>query len=326
MAAADVELYEQDLAEPRTRPRAGRSADRPPVSGRRGGPGATGLRARRAWRRRPARRRPIAARLTRWHRFRVSSRSVPSRGCCMTLVPRCASITSCSSHHSRSCGCARGSAPRTPRTPLARVARVLGTEPRQRVAAVASRCGVMPPSPGSTISHEADTAVRIEMVRRPEHDRGRTVPGEDLGHRPEQVGRVRVNRVDQRDQLVDVAVELAGIGARDVVGKRELRPREGEQRPALRRVESQRAGERVEHLGRRVDVAPCSSHVYQDTPTPANAATSSRLSPGVRRRPPLSGSPTSAGDSRARRERRNARSSSRRVGEDRTAIVRRRPL
>ena len=71
---------------------------------------------------------------------------------------------------------------------------------------------------------------------------------------------------------------------------------------------------------------PCSSHVYQDTPTPASAASSSRLRPGVRRRPPSSGSPTSAGDSRARRERRNARSSSRREGEEATAMIRPRRL
>jgi hypothetical protein len=62
--------------------------------------------------------------------------------------------------------------------------------------------------------------------------------------------------------------------------------------------------------------------VYQDTPTPAKEASSSRLRPGVRRRPPLSGSPTSAGESRARRERRKALSSSRREGEDATAMLR----
>ena len=32
---------------------------------------------------------------------------------------------------------------------------------------------------------------------------------------------------------------------------------------------------------------PCSSHVYQVVPTPASCETSSRRSPGVRRRPPL---------------------------------------
>ncbi|CDH31055.1 hypothetical protein XBI1_1260076 [Xenorhabdus bovienii str. Intermedium] len=39
---------------------------------------------------------------------------------------------------------------------------------------------------------------------------------------------------------------------------------------------------------------PCSSHVYQVRPTPAKAATSSRLNPGVRRRP-ICGNPTDSG-------------------------------
>ena len=52
---------------------------------------------------------------------------------------------------------------------------------------------------------------------------------------------------------------------------------------------------------------PCSSHVYQVVPTPASSATSSRRRPGVRRRVP-GGRPTSAGDRRARRERRKSAS------------------
>jgi hypothetical protein len=56
---------------------------------------------------------------------------------------------------------------------------------------------------------------------------------------------------------------------------------------------------------------PCSSHVYQVKPTLASWATSSRRRPGTRRTP-QSGSPASAGRSRARRERRNAPSSRRR--------------
>src|SRR4051812_28688496 len=55
---------------------------------------------------------------------------------------------------------------------------------------------------------------------------------------------------------------------------------------------------------------PCSSHVYQVTPTPACWATSSRRRPGVRRRPP-SGSPRTPGERRSRRERRNEASSRR---------------
>jgi hypothetical protein len=55
---------------------------------------------------------------------------------------------------------------------------------------------------------------------------------------------------------------------------------------------------------------PCSSHVYQLTPTPAKSATSSRRSPGVRRRVPL-GSPTLLGARRERRTRRNEASSER---------------
>ena len=53
---------------------------------------------------------------------------------------------------------------------------------------------------------------------------------------------------------------------------------------------------------------PCSSQVYQVTPTPASCATSSRRSPAVRRRCPP-GSPTSSGVIRSRRLRRNAASS-----------------
>src|SRR4051794_36496022 len=59
---------------------------------------------------------------------------------------------------------------------------------------------------------------------------------------------------------------------------------------------------------------PCSSHVYQDSPTPASCATSSRRSPGVRRRP-LSSSPTLSGVTRARRSRRKSASSDRRAVE-----------
>ncbi len=44
---------------------------------------------------------------------------------------------------------------------------------------------------------------------------------------------------------------------------------------------------------------PCSSQVYQVTPTPASCATSSRRSPAVRRRCPP-GSPTSSGVIRSR--------------------------
>jgi hypothetical protein len=56
---------------------------------------------------------------------------------------------------------------------------------------------------------------------------------------------------------------------------------------------------------------PCSSHVYQVMPTPASRASSSRRSPGVRRRGP-GGSPTSCGVTCSRRARRNLASSARR--------------
>src|SRR6266567_1497005 len=56
---------------------------------------------------------------------------------------------------------------------------------------------------------------------------------------------------------------------------------------------------------------PCSSQVYQVTPTPESRATSSRRSPGVRRRYP-GGSPTSSAVSRSLRVRRNDASSRRR--------------
>ena len=53
---------------------------------------------------------------------------------------------------------------------------------------------------------------------------------------------------------------------------------------------------------------PCSSQVYQVTPTPDSCATSSRRSPAVRRRYPP-GSPASSGVIRSRRLRKNAASS-----------------
>src|SRR6516165_1895314 len=56
---------------------------------------------------------------------------------------------------------------------------------------------------------------------------------------------------------------------------------------------------------------PCSSHVYQLTPTPASSATSSRRSPGVRRRGP-GDRPASSGRSLARRALRKPPSSARR--------------
>ena len=57
---------------------------------------------------------------------------------------------------------------------------------------------------------------------------------------------------------------------------------------------------------------PCSSHVYQVTPTPASWASSSRRRPAVRRRVPA-GRPTSSGLIRSLRLRRNAASSVRRA-------------
>ena len=54
-----------------------------------------------------------------------------------------------------------------------------------------------------------------------------------------------MNRVDQRDQLADVSVELVRVGARHVVGQREFGSGEREQRPALGGVKPKRAGERV---------------------------------------------------------------------------------
>jgi hypothetical protein len=56
---------------------------------------------------------------------------------------------------------------------------------------------------------------------------------------------------------------------------------------------------------------PCSSHVYQVTPTPEIWATSSRRSPGVLRRPGEARSPTSPGLSSPRRIRRNVANSAR---------------
>lgn len=53
---------------------------------------------------------------------------------------------------------------------------------------------------------------------------------------------------------------------------------------------------------------PCSSHVYQEVLTPAIAATSSRRSPGVRRRP-VQPKPADWGDRRSRLLRKNAASS-----------------
>src|SRR5690606_7067609 len=55
---------------------------------------------------------------------------------------------------------------------------------------------------------------------------------------------------------------------------------------------------------------PCSSHVYQVSDTPASIATSSRRSPGVRRRP-AEGSPTCSGVTASRWARRNSASAAR---------------
>src|SRR3954452_14659512 len=59
---------------------------------------------------------------------------------------------------------------------------------------------------------------------------------------------------------------------------------------------------------------PCSSHVYQDRPTPASWATSSRRSPGVRRRP-LASRPALCGLTSPRRSLRKSASSERRAWE-----------
>ncbi|MFF0096066.1 SDR family NAD(P)-dependent oxidoreductase [Streptomyces canus] len=67
--------------------------------------------------------------------------------------------------------------------------------------------------------------------------------------------------------------------------------------------------ERIDGVSESGDA--CSSHVYQMMLTPAGVATTSRRSPGVRRRPKV-GSPACAGVRRARRLRRNSASSRRR--------------
>src|SRR3954453_15759303 len=59
---------------------------------------------------------------------------------------------------------------------------------------------------------------------------------------------------------------------------------------------------------------PCSSHVYHDRPTFASWATSSRRSPGVRRRP-FASMPKRSGETCARRWRRKSASSARRASE-----------
>src|SRR5262249_26055194 len=65
---------------------------------------------------------------------------------------------------------------------------------------------------------------------------------------------------------------------------------------------------------------PCSSQVYQVTPTPASCATSSRRRPGVRRRGP-GGRPTSSGVTRSRLDRRKLASSVRRSARTRVPFA-----
>ena len=69
-------------------------------------------------------------------------------------------------------------------------------------------------------------------------------------------------------------------------------------------------------------VRPCSKRVYQSTPIPARSATSSRRSPGVRRRRPFL-RPRASADSFIRRDRRKSPNSFRFVpGEGSTVLSR----
>ena len=142
---------------------------------------------------------------------------------------------------------------------------------------------VMPPSPGSTISHQnryrlsaADARASRARPRPPGSRRGSasSAPAGTPGS---------VHRVDERDQVSDLPAQRRRVRAGDVVGQRELGSREREQRPALGGVEPNARASASSTSGEGLMSRPCSSHVYQDTPTPANAASSSRLRPGVRR-------------------------------------------
>jgi hypothetical protein len=72
---------------------------------------------------------------------------------------------------------------------------------------------------------------------------------------------------------------------------------------------ARRARPRAAALAENCTSLPCSSRVYQLPLIPASCASSSRRSPGVRRRLTPWGSPTFSGRSAARRARRNAPSS-----------------
>ena len=92
-----------------------------------------------------------------------------------------------------------------------------------------------------------------------------------------------MHRVNQRDQLADIAVELLRIATSDVISKRKLRSREREQRPALSGVEPQRTGQRIEHLRRGIDVAPL---LQPRVPRHADAREGGELFAPQPRRPP----------------------------------------
>jgi hypothetical protein len=77
--------------------------------------------------------------------------------------------------------------------------------------------------------------------------------------------------------------------------------REQKQHLAPSGIKLQRTGQPLQHFIRRRPPRPCSNHVYQATLTLARVATSSRLRPGVRRRPWASG-PGCRRDLRSRRK------------------------
>ena len=115
----------------------------------------------------------------------------------------------------------------------------------------------MPPSPGSTISHHS--RYRLSGARwsgEPSTTDAARFQARILVIGPNRYAGLGCIESTRAISWLDVAVELLRIAAGDIVSKRELRSREREQRPALGGVEPQRAGERVEHVRRGVDVAP----------------------------------------------------------------------
>ena len=170
-------------------------------------------------------------------------------------------------------------------------------------------CGSMPLLRSGHRSHGEDLPKRVSFGaggggKRGEERSVGLVAGEQVVLAVVDAGRRRLEGVEHAGHLGRQAFSRRRPGDTRDVGQPVQVPSLGRSRRNTRATASSTCT--LALIGR-----PCSSHVYQVTPTPASWATSSRRKPGVRLRTP-GAMPTCSGVTRSRRLRRKDASSPRR--------------